>query len=828
MENNRKNCERAELHLHTAMSEMDGINTVSEYIDEAIKRGMKALAVTDHFSVQSFCDAYKTVKRYSEYNYDFKLIYGAEINVLTDDDKICHATVLVKEKEGIKNLYRIISACHTEYYDKEPLIPKSKLELYREGLLIGSGCEMGELYCGVRDGKSEEELEKIASFYDYIEVVPISNFVHFIKNGFADIRDDLIKINEKVIEIGEKADKPVVCVGDVHCLHKKDLLTREVLMHHSGAADYNSLPPLYFKTTDEMLSEFDYLGEEKAYKLTVENTNALSDMICDTFAPIDEDVSYAKNNEILNIAFDKLYEKYGKNPPAEFVERLTEETSDAMLSDEMNSYNLQLSAAIAEKARQDGQHFGNRGSVASSFLAYILGITDINPMEAHYYCPKCKYVEIHPEYFCGADMEDKTCACGEKLKKDGFTIPFETFMGKDCDRKIDIDFNFAPEYQFSVMDSLKKISGGETVRAGVVSTISYKVATNMVKNFEKAENISLPEEIAEDVAVKLSRIKRAHGMHPGGMFIVMQGKKTENFTPVQYSSFDIKREIPITHFDYWNFYTLLKLDILAHNMYSMTMELEKMTKVKRSDIPISDDVTDELLKSGKTTGLPEFSSYFIREKVMPLAYDGTFDSLVRISGLSHGTDVFTDNGEELLKNGKKINEIVSCRDDVFLYLLKKGLERGFAFEISERIRKGKGLTAKHEILLSQEGVERWRLNSWNKIKYSFPRAHCVAYVKTAYQLAYYKAHFPLEFYCAFFNAYSDYADTDMFCMDSAELAECIAELEKNREPWDYSYKCEVMKCLLEMSDMGCELEKGKCHNEKNLRFIIKDGKLTTE
>lgn len=743
---------RVELHLHTAMSTMDGINVATEYINAAIYEKMPAIAITDHASVQAFPEAYSTMRKYRDMDLKLKLIYGNEIYLV--DDKVwtanseTHASILVLNEEGLKNLYKLVSLANTEYFYKLPRTPKSVLAKHREGLLIGSGCDCGELYRAVRDGKPLEELSEIAEFYDYLEVVPVSNFEYYIEKGYAKTKDDLIEINKKIVELGDKTAKLVVAVSDAHYVHEDDAICRKIIMHSKGYENYRKQPNLSMRTTDEMLADFAFLGKEKAYEIVVENTNRIADMADELFPPIDLEADYTADAEKLkNFVAEKALKKYGENIHSRIKDRIDWELS-SICQNELSVYNFLIGIELICMSAQFGWTTGNRGSVASSLVAHLLGISEINPLEAHFYCPKCHYIEFHDEYYCGVDMDDKTCECGAKLKKDGFTIPPETFFGIDGSCDVDIDYNFAPEYQEEAMNHLKELVGGMVVRCGTIGTISHKTACNMTDNYCDAEEIEINTYKRDEIVGKISQVKRTTGMHPGGMLIIPNDKDIYDYTPVQHPANSIDSGIITTHFDFRSLCNILKIDILAHDMYSMLKKLEELTNVSSKYIPLDDKETIQLFNEGNTEAVPEFCNLFVKDIVMPAAEKITFDTLIRISGLSHGTGVWTENGENLIKKGKSISDIISCRDDVMLFLLRKGIDRETAYKISERIRKGKGLTVDQYFDLRKYGLEKWRLNSWNKIKYLFPRAHAASYVLCAYRIAYYKAHYPQAFYKA--------------------------------------------------------------------------------
>ncbi len=715
------NNQRAELHIHTNMSALDGINTAKEYIEAAIDNGLSAIAITDHASVQAFPEAYSAWENTGKKT---KLIYGMEAYMPSDEGaEIFHTTILVKNKEGLKNLYRLISDAKQENPESIPLTLRCNIEKYREGLLIGSGCDAGELYSAILGDTPLDELCKIAAFYDFLEIVP--NTI-----------EEVLEINEEIVKTGEKIGKPVVAVSNAHSINIVDNDCRKALLNHYGLYDFDK----QLKTTEEMLGEFLFLGKEKAYETVVENTKFISDMIDDTFPPFDLDAHYEADAEkFQKTVMKKATEKYGENIHPHIRSRINRELS-LICSNELSVYNYIIGEKLVKRAIEKGWTVGSRGSVASSLVAHLIGITEINPLEAHYHCPGCHYIEFHTEFSCGVDMANKVCKCGVKLEKCGFTIPEETFLGIDGSRPADIDYNFAPEYQQEAFEHLEKELGTTIVRGGTVSTLSYKEAYNIATDFE----------FRDLFAQKLTNVKKADKMHPGRMIVFPEDKEVYDYTPV--SRYCNGREETITHFncnytsDTYSFYECLNnIDFLTHEDPVIIKKLEELTNVPAKTIPLDDEETMKLFANLNTSGISEFSNPFVIEQIMKKAVPKSFDDLIRISALSHGTNTWTDNAEYLISEGKSISEVASTRDDVMLDLLKYGTEREKAYEISEQIRKGKGLTDEQYVELSNKGIEKWKLDSWSKILYSFPRAHVASYVLYAYRKAYYKAHYPQAF-----------------------------------------------------------------------------------
>jgi len=635
----------------------------------------------------------------------------------------------------------------------------------------------------------------------------------------------LIEINKTIVELGKKINKPVVAVSDAHYIYSEDELCRKILMHHKGYDDYNNQPNLRMRTTQEMMQEFSYLDEETAIQIVVENTNSIADMVEDTFSPIDECAEYVGDfDKLKGLTYAGAYKYYGNNLPAQVVERIEWELN--MLKENSRSvYNYLLCADLVEKAEMKGYVVGTRGSVASSLVAYLIGITEINPLEAHYICPKCNYVEFQDEYSCGVDMPDKNCShCDSELIKDGFTIPAETFFGLDGERDIDIDLLFAPEYLNEAKKKLKELVGGDIINAGTIGTIQQRYAYRMIEKYCKNENLKLTDNTEIELAERLSKVKKTAGIHPGGILVIPNKKQLYDYTPIQFPNGNTNAQCLESHFDFYSLLHLLKVDIHAHDDPAMLKMLENMTGISVRDIPLDDKETMELLTKGSTLGISEFKAPFVRNQMIPQIKPETFDDLIRISAASHGTDVWTDNADVLVDNGIPFSETVSARDDVMLYLIKNRADRSKAYKISERIRKGKGLTEEQYDDLLERGVEQWRLDSWNKIKYSFPRAHAANYVLMAYRIAYFKTHYPLEFYCAFFSVNSYLFDADALINEKKKLKQRIADITEEPECGCDS-ELMMMQVCQEMYDKGFDFVSDKIKNESFDSFFIEEGKL---
>lgn len=747
------NKQRTELHIHTNMSEMDGVSTATEYIDTAIRFGWSAVAITDHQSVQALPQAYHAWEKSGK---KVKLIYGMEASMLAQNPpRIFHATILVKNKTGLKNLYQLIGTEKHSPRHESPFILQVSLEQYREGLLIGSGCDKGELYRAISKDVSYKELCMIASFYDYLEIIPAEQFEgsHFLS------KEELMQANEQIVQIGKDIGKPVVAVNNAHCIDLTEAVCRSVLLDAQKRFEADK----QLLSTDEMLKEFAHLGEETAYKVVIENPNLIARMIDDTFplfeeSPKDSKCSFtttlhpkAPAEALRASVMEAAIKLYGTPVPQPILERIDWEFS-AISQAEPTVFQFRIGEALVKAAKQKGQTVGNRGPISSSLIARLLGITPINPLMAHYHCPRCHYVEFHPEYSCGCDMEDKLCPCGEKLQKDGFSIPPETLFGDDGSKEPDIDYNIAPEYLKEALCDLEKALGVTIVQCGTISTISHEYVYDILSAW------GFFEDEAKKFADKLADIKYANDIQPGRYLIFPEGVDPCDYTPVIRINDERVTHLPCHYISGRRFFydNLNRLYLLPHRALSLLKRLEEQTKLSPDDIPFGDEKTMELFQKGNTLGISEFSSSFVREDILKKVCPQSFDDLIRISAISHGTDTWTNNAEQLIAEGKTLREIASSRDDITLTLIQKGISRKLAFRISERIRKGKGMTEQQYAELLQQGIKQWQLDFWNKIRYAFPRAHSASYVLTAYRLAYYKAHYPSEFHCAYFAENADY------------------------------------------------------------------------
>ena len=778
---------RVELHLHTQMSALDSMLNTTDVVRRAHEWGHKAIAITDHGVVHSFPEAHYACGGVGG---KIKVLYGMEgyfhVDIGFEGEenpniskrgrlKIRHITLLAKNRTGLQNLYKLVTKSHLDDFSGRPIIKKSVLDAHRGGLIVGSACEAGEVFDAVSLKKDDEEIKKLAQYYDYLEIMPICNnmFMLYGDKALAGSEEELRDFNRKVVEIGKQLGKPVVATGDAHFLDPEHEIFRHILLTSKGFEDADKDLPLYFKTTDEMLEEFKYLGEETAYEVVISNTNLIADM-CEAISPLPESKKLfspklEKSAEDLNaLVFGKLRKLYGENPHEIITARIETELGDIL----GRGYDVIYMSAqkLVEASMKEGYLVGSRGSVGSSIVAFLAGITEVNSLPAHYLCPKCQKTDFKSGegFGCGADMPDMPCPdCGTMYDKDGFNIPFETFLGFDGDKVPDIDLNFSGEYQAQAHKLTVDLFGEKNVyRAGTIGTIAEKTAYGYVKKYLE----TVGKKVTKAEENRLSRgcvgVKRTTGQHPGGLIIIPQGHEITEFCPAQHPADDKDKGIVTTHFEYKHMEdNLIKLDELGHDDPTMIRMLEDMTGVNAQKIRLDDPATLSIFKSPKQLGLPdddeiigatgsigipEFGTGFTRQMLADTKPEN-FDTLVRLSGFSHGEDVWLGNAKDLILSGKaSVSETIGCRDDIMLFLISKGIVDRVAFKISESIRKGRGLPDGTEEEMRKHKVPDWYIDSCKKIAYLFPKAHAVAYVMMAFRIAWFKVHKPLEFYSAYF------------------------------------------------------------------------------
>jgi len=714
-----------------------------------------------------------------------------------------HIILLAKNQTGLKNLYKLISASHLDHFYRTPRIPKSLLSRHRDGLIIGSACEAGELFSAILDGKNEGELRRVAKFYDYLEIQPVCNNMFLLEQGKARSMEELQNFNRTIVRLGDAMGLPVVATGDVHFLHPEEEEYRRILLAGKGFDDADKPLPLYFKTTDEMLEEFSYLGAETAERVVIEAPQEIAAR-CEDVRPLPSGMftPTMKNSaqELETLVYNRTREFYGENPPELVRERIEQELTAIIGS----GYDVIYMSAqkLVEGSLKSGYLVGSRGSVGSSIVAYLSGITEVNSLPPHYRCPDCKHSDFESAggtYFTGADMPDASCpTCGANYVKDGFDIPFATFMGFGGDKAPDIDLNFSGDYQAEAhKETIKLFGEGQVFRAGTIGTMAEKTAFGYVKNYlqERSRIVTRAEE--DRLTKGIVGVRRTTGQHPGGLVIIPQDNDVYDFCPICHPADKKASGIITTHFEYHAMEdNLLKLDLLGHDDPTMIKYMEDLTGVNAQTIPLDDPETMSIFRSPRALGLPEddavigktgsiavpeFGTYFTREMLNDTKPEA-FDTLVRLSGFSHGTDVWLGNAKDLILSGTaKVSEAIGCRDDIMLFLITKGLDRKLAFTVMEAVRKGRGLTPDWVKAMEAAGVPGWYIESCQKIKYLFPKAHAVAYVMMAFRIAWFKVHRPIAFYSAYFTVRAKAFDAQWMCRGIDVIKSKMTEIRNNPE-----------------------------------------------
>ena len=850
---------RVELHLHTKMSMMDGMTDAAVLVKRAIAWGHKAIAITDHGVVQAYPEAAGAAGG------KIKIIYGMEAYFMNDDKesfdewkkvkkaKYFHMIILVRNNQGLKNLYKLISLSNLKYFYRRPIIPKSELVKHREGLIIGSACEAGELFRAMVEGRPDEELLDIASFYDYLEIQPLGNNEYMLRKEeieTVNTLDDIKNLNRKVIHIADKLGKMVVGTCDVHFIDPADSAYRAILMAGQGFQDADKQAPLYFRNTNDMLSEFNYLGEETAYEIVVENTNKIADMI-ENIVPIPfgnyPPSIEGADDELRRLCWEKTRRLYGDDVP-EYVAKRLEKELESIIKHGFGVLYI-IAQKLVKNSEDHGYLVGSRGSVGSSYVANAAGISEVNPLAPHYRCPKCRHSEFFLDGSVGSgyDLPPKDCPeCGTFMERDGHDIPFETFLGFKGDKSPDIDLNFSGEYQSRAHKYTEELFGSDHVfKAGTMATVADKTAYGYVKKYldERGRKVSRAEE--DRLTIGCTGVKRTTGQHPGGMVVVPNDYEAEDFTPVQHPSDDASKGTITTHFDFHALHdTILKLDNLGHDVPTLYKHLEDLTGVPVMDVDICDPEIYKLLLSPEPLGvtaedidcptgtlsIPELGTPFTIQMLLD-AQPKNFSDMLQISGLSHGTDVWLGNAQELIKNGTcTISEVIGTRDSIMVYLMHKGVEPSMAFKIMEIVRKGKAtklLTEEHIKAMKDHGVEDWYIDSCMKIKYMFPKAHAAAYVSAAMRLSWYKIYKPLEYYAAFMTVRGGEIDAQAVMKGRDAVKNLMAEIKakgKEAAPKEQNMY-PGLQVVNEMMARGIEFLPVDIYKSDATVYKIEDGKI---
>jgi DNA polymerase III subunit alpha, Gram-positive type len=862
---------RVELHAHTKMSAADAVTGIKEYIEQAIEWGHPAVGITDHGVVHSFPDAYKCAQT------KIKLLLGMEGYLVEDFKKIkrdkdskdsdsknkknkyYHIVIYAASEQGRKNLYKLVSSSHLNTFYNKPLIPRDELIKYREGLILGTACESGELFQAVLNGSKQDELESIVDFYDYLEVQPVENNEYLIRQKKVKDFEILKDVVRKIVRLGEKTGKPVVATTDLHYLNPEDEIYRRILQVGNKMSDGEQQPPLYFRTTEEMLKEFSWLGEEKAFEIVVTNTQKVADM-CEQVRPVPKGSYFPElvgaEENVIGISTKKAKEIYGEPLPQLVEARLNKELNSIV----KNQFSVlyEISRKLVEKSIEHGFSVGSRGSVGSSLVAFLLGITEVNPLPSHERCSKCGWVEFYEAHKeSGVDIVQRPCPqCGAAVVKDGHNIPFETFVGFKGNKVPDIDLNFAPEIQGEIQKYAEQIFGeGRAFKAGTILTLKDKTAFGYVKKYfeSKGENKSSVE--VERLKEGLVGIKKTSGTHPGGVILVRHDKEITDFTPVQYSGdgnlkSDSKnknlKEMVTTHFDFHSIdECLVKLDILGKEDASVFKYLQDLTNIHESAVPLDDRKALSVFASSEALGLPklnreeqdflgttgalaipEFGTDNTR-RMLEITKPNKFTELIYISGLSHGTGVWQRNAEDLIKNKiADLATVISTRDDIMNTLITWGMDPSRAFDITEKVRKGKvskeGFSDEEQKSLTKVNAPRWWIESCSKIEYMFPKAHAVAYCFTAVRMAWFKVYHPRAFYAAWFTSNAESVEADIAEKGKDFVLTKIRQMRQpNKENLESTQKKElsVMIVVYEAILRGIQFEAVDIYKSDSSRFI---------
>ena len=825
---------RVELHLHTKMSQMDSVLDLDKAIKRAKDWGHPAIAVTDHGVVQAFPMASSLGKRHG-----VKIIYGLEgylVEGPEDKSSPRHIVLLVKDRKGLRHLYEIVTESHLKHFYRVPRIPRRLLSEKREGLIVGSACEAGEVFRAVLEHRNDDEVKRIMAFYDYLEIQPLDNNRFLIDSGKLKGREDLAALSARIYRLAKELDKPCVMTCDAHYLDPEDEIYRTVLLSGKGMNEGERTAPVYLRTTAELLAEAShYLGEQGAKEVVVTNPRQIAAMVED-LEPVPEG-SYFPTLPDADATLRRLAEEgaarmYGPALPEPVRARLEKELQ-AIIGHGFSSLYV-IAIRMVEKSLKDSYWVGSRGSVGSSLVATCTGITEVNPLPPHYVCPKCYYADFSPEgnWGSGFDLPRRICPrCGSELQRDGQDIPFETFMGFHGEKVPDIDLNFSGEEQAEMFRFASQLLGeGNVFRAGTIGTVARKSAYGFVKHYAEETGRTLRRAEETRLAAGIEGVKRTTGQHPGGVMVIPAGYDVLDFTPVQYPADDRQAGAVTTHFDYDSLSGhLVKVDILGHDDPTVLKMLHELTGVDPFKVPMDDPATLRLF-SGENPddaiGVPEFGTRFVRG-MLAETKPKCFADLVRISGLSHGTDVWANNARDLIKSGTAtLDQVIATREDIFLSLMKKGMDSARAFNIAEKVRKGKALSDDDIAAMKAVSVPDWYIESCRKITYLFPKAHAAAYVTTAFRIAYFKVHYPLAFAAAYFSFHGSSLTTDYMYLGPQKWREFIDKVASQTNPTAKDQDvAQVLEVVLDVHRRGVEFAKPSLYDSQARIYVPRDGKL---
>lgn len=824
---------RVELHLHTKMSQMDSVLSVQKAVARAKKWGHPAIAITDHGVVQSFPEAYAEGRKHG-----IKIIYGLEGYLVEDDDKerAYHVVLLARNKQGLRHLYEIVTESHLQHFYRTARIPRRLLEEKREGLLVGSACEAGELVQALLRGAPAEELARIASFYDYLEIQPIDNNRHLIGQTSVPDEEALELLNKRIFDLAKTTGRTCVMTGDVHYLDPEDEIYRAILLSGKGMLEGEKSAPLHFRTTSELMAEAaKYLGEEAAREVVVTNPVALAASIED-LRPVPEGSFFPSlpnaDSDLRRLAEEGARRMYG-DPLPELVRARLEKELGAIIGNGFASLYM-IAIRMVEKSLRDGYFVGSRGSVGSSLVATCTGVTEVNPLKPHYVCNRCKWSDFEPaaQVASGFDLPPRKCPeCGEDLWRDGQDIPFETFMGFHGEKVPDIDLNFSGEEQQEMFRFASELLGeGSIFRAGTIATVARKTAYGFVKHYAEERGLRLRKAEETRLSSGIEGVKRTTGQHPGGVMVIPSGMDVLEFTPLQFPADDRTAGAITTHFDYNSISGhLVKVDILGHDDPTVIKMLHELTGIDPLKVPMDDPDTLALFSGANpddAIGIPEFGTRFVRNMLVETK-PASFGDLVRISGLSHGTDVWANNARDLIKNGvARFREVIATREDIFLYLMKMGMESATAFAVAEKVRKGIPLAEGDIEAMRKVSVPEWYIDSCKKISYLFPKAHAAAYVTTAFRIAYFKVHHPLAFAAAYFTFHGSSMTLEHMHNDPNLWKKEIDRINASPNPTAKQLEtANVLEVALEMYRRGVRFGKPSLYKSHAHRYVPDEGAL---